>query len=253
MPAWRSCSRSFSATDASSAPPAEGGAASAEAAPLPCPPLPASGFIAGKSRTSRIEALSVRNMVSRSMPQPQPPVGARPCSNATQKSSSLTIASSSPAAVSAACAAKRSRWTKGLLSSVYALQSSFVATNSSKRSVTAGLERWYLARGDMTAGCSVMKAGDTHLVSSNSPTRLSTSRATVCGGLHGSIPAVAWTSSNRGTASAASSSAGDSNGHHGADSPSLDDEEEASWSSLSASRRPSNMGMRGHGGAKSMS
>lgn len=34
--------------------------------------------------------LSERNMVSRSMPAPQPPVGARPCSSATQKSSSCT-------------------------------------------------------------------------------------------------------------------------------------------------------------------
>mmetsp|Transcript_7498 Transcript_7498/g.9311 ORF Transcript_7498/g.9311 Transcript_7498/m.9311 type:complete len:326 (+) Transcript_7498:112-1089(+) len=54
------------------------------------------GFIVGKSRTSRMESLSVRNIVRRSMPMPQPPVGGRAYSIAVQKSSSLTIASSSP-------------------------------------------------------------------------------------------------------------------------------------------------------------
>lgn len=32
--------------------------------------------------------LLVKNIVRRSMPRPQPPVGGRPCSNAVQKSSS---------------------------------------------------------------------------------------------------------------------------------------------------------------------
>ena len=40
------------------------------------------GFIVGNSRTSRIEAASVRNMTRRSMPMPTPPVGGRPYSMA---------------------------------------------------------------------------------------------------------------------------------------------------------------------------
>ena len=48
------------------------------------------GFIAGKRRTSLIVALFVRNMAKRSIPQPHPPVGGRPYSMATQKSSSWT-------------------------------------------------------------------------------------------------------------------------------------------------------------------
>ena len=44
--------------------------------------------------------LSVRNMVSRSMPSPKPPVGGRPYSKAVQKFSSTYMASSSPAALS---------------------------------------------------------------------------------------------------------------------------------------------------------
>jgi len=43
---------------------------------------------------------SVRNMVKRSMPRPQPPVGGRPYSRALQKVSSISCASSSPAALS---------------------------------------------------------------------------------------------------------------------------------------------------------
>ena len=43
---------------------------------------------------------SVRNMVSRSIPRPQPAVGGRPYSRAVQKFSSTNIASSSPAALS---------------------------------------------------------------------------------------------------------------------------------------------------------
>lgn len=43
-------------------------------------------------------------------------------------------------------------------------------TKSSKRSVSPGLVRWYLARGDMISGWSVMKVGLTHLSSKKSPT-----------------------------------------------------------------------------------
>lgn len=42
---------------------------------------------------------SVRNMVTRSMPMPQPPVGGSPYSRAVQKVSSMNMASSSPAAL----------------------------------------------------------------------------------------------------------------------------------------------------------
>jgi len=47
-----------------------------------------SGFMAGKRSTSLMFHLLVRNIVSRSMPRPQPAVGGRACSSATQKSSS---------------------------------------------------------------------------------------------------------------------------------------------------------------------
>ena len=40
------------------------------------------GFIVGNSRTSRMEALSVRSMTRRSTPKPRPPVGGRPYSKA---------------------------------------------------------------------------------------------------------------------------------------------------------------------------
>ena len=47
-----------------------------------------SGFIAGKSSTSLMFALFVKNMVRRSTPMPQRPVGGSACSRATTKSSS---------------------------------------------------------------------------------------------------------------------------------------------------------------------
>jgi len=51
-------------------------------------------------KTALILLLSVRNMVSLSMPRPQPPVGGNPYSSDVQKFSSINIASSSPAALS---------------------------------------------------------------------------------------------------------------------------------------------------------
>ena len=48
------------------------------------------GFMAGKSRTSLMLFESVKNMVRRSMPIPQPPVGGKPYSSALQKFSSIT-------------------------------------------------------------------------------------------------------------------------------------------------------------------
>jgi len=56
------------------------------------------GFMVGKSRTSRIDAASVRNITRRSMPIPRPPVGGIPNSKARRKSSSISLASSSPLA-----------------------------------------------------------------------------------------------------------------------------------------------------------
>ena len=55
-----------------------------------------SGFICGKNKTSCIEALFVINIVNLSIPMPKPAVGGIPYSIALKKSSSKTIASSSP-------------------------------------------------------------------------------------------------------------------------------------------------------------
>lgn len=58
------------------------------------------GFIAGKRSTSLILFELVKNIVKRSIPTPQPPVGGKPYSKAVQKFSSTAWASSSPAALS---------------------------------------------------------------------------------------------------------------------------------------------------------
>jgi hypothetical protein len=60
----------------------------------------ATGFIAGNKSTSLMLLELVKNMVRRSMPTPQPPVGGRPYSRDVQKFSSTAWASSSPAALS---------------------------------------------------------------------------------------------------------------------------------------------------------
>merc|ERR1712093_769870 len=52
---------------------------------------------------------SVRNMVIRSTPIPQPAVGGRPNSSAVTKPSSISGTSSSPASLALACSVKRSR------------------------------------------------------------------------------------------------------------------------------------------------
>mmetsp|Transcript_11706 Transcript_11706/g.31544 ORF Transcript_11706/g.31544 Transcript_11706/m.31544 type:complete len:218 (-) Transcript_11706:1140-1793(-) len=142
------------------------------------------GFIAGNRRTSLIALLSVRNMIRRSIPRPQPPVGGKPYSRAVQKSSSVTIASSSPPAASCADRVKRSRCTIGLFNSVYALHSSRPQTKSSKRSVIPGSERWLFASGLIISGWSQINVGLTHSISRNSPTSLSSIRAVVSGGEH---------------------------------------------------------------------
>mmetsp|Transcript_12986 Transcript_12986/g.39307 ORF Transcript_12986/g.39307 Transcript_12986/m.39307 type:complete len:243 (+) Transcript_12986:683-1411(+) len=145
------------------------------------------GFMAGNSSTSLMLAVSVRSMVRRSMPMPQPAVGGSPYSRAEQKPSSISCASSSPASLSCACSAKRSRCTTGSFSSVYALASSRRFTNSSNRSVMPGLLLCHLARGDMSWGWSVMKVGLMQSTSRNSPTSLSSSLAGVCGGAQSSL------------------------------------------------------------------
>mmetsp|Transcript_8788 Transcript_8788/g.12285 ORF Transcript_8788/g.12285 Transcript_8788/m.12285 type:complete len:201 (-) Transcript_8788:1145-1747(-) len=140
--------------------------------------------MAGKSSTSLMLFLSERNIVMRSTPQPQPPVGGSPYSSAVQKSSSSTWASSSPAAAWRACSANRSRCTAGLFSSVYALHTSRWQMKSSKRSVSPGLLRWYLASGDISSGWSMMKVGLVMLSSRKWPTSLSSRRAAERGSGH---------------------------------------------------------------------
>lgn len=53
-----------------------------------CKSYSESGFIVGKSKTSRMDALSVSSITSRSSPKPRPPVGGIPYSSAVTKSSS---------------------------------------------------------------------------------------------------------------------------------------------------------------------
>jgi hypothetical protein len=48
--------------------------------------------------TSLMLVVSVKSIVMRSMPMPQPPVGGKPYSSAVQNVSSMNMASSSPAA-----------------------------------------------------------------------------------------------------------------------------------------------------------
>ena len=81
-----------------------------------CGFLLSSGFIAGNSSTSYTKRVNkhinhnyaptlmlqalVRNIVTRSIPMPQPAVGGRPYSSAVQNPSSTICASSSPASLS---------------------------------------------------------------------------------------------------------------------------------------------------------
>lgn len=123
-----------------------------------------------------------KNMVSLSTPSPNPAVGGNPHSSAVQNPSSINIASSSPCAFAFAYYSNNARCLYGSFNSVYALQISFLHTNASKRSVMKGLSRWNFARGDMIWGWSMMKAGEMHVSSRNSPTSLSRRRAVVVGG-----------------------------------------------------------------------
>mmetsp|Transcript_112275 Transcript_112275/g.194991 ORF Transcript_112275/g.194991 Transcript_112275/m.194991 type:complete len:340 (-) Transcript_112275:974-1993(-) len=190
------------------------------------------GFIAGNSSTSRMELLPVRNMVMRSMPMPHPAVGGRPYSRAVMKPSSMSIASSSPPDLSVIWASKRSRCTAGLFSSVYALHTSLVMTNSSKRSVRLwGSSRCHLASGDMMRGWSMMKVGLMQSHSRRSPTNRSSRRATVWGGGQSMLCFLHW-------ASKKALASGDSSG--GSFTPSF-------------SSKPGNILMRLNGGVKSIS
>ena len=76
------------------------------------------GFMAGNSNTSLMLSLLERNMVRRSTPNPNPPVGGRPCSKAVTKDSSITMASSSPALPSNACPMNSLCWMTGSFNSV---------------------------------------------------------------------------------------------------------------------------------------
>ena len=78
---------------------------------------PPSDFIVGKRSTSRIAGESVSSITILSMPNPMPPVGGIPIIRAFKKSSSIELASSSPAAFKASCASKRSLWSRGSFSS----------------------------------------------------------------------------------------------------------------------------------------
>ena len=91
-----------------------------------------------------MDAALVSNITRRSTPMPRPPVGGIPYSSAVRKSSSTSHASSSPAALSAACASKRWRWSIGSFSSENAFACSRPTIKSSKRSVYAGLSRHLL-------------------------------------------------------------------------------------------------------------
>lgn len=67
--------------------------------PAPPPsPVAFPGAPSGPLRTLMLLE-SVRNIATRSMPMPQPPVGGSPYSRAVQKVSSMNMASSSPAAL----------------------------------------------------------------------------------------------------------------------------------------------------------
>ena len=65
-------------------------------------------FIVGNNKTSLIAVEFVNNITILSIPNPIPPVGGIPISNAFKKSSSVVLASSSPCARSSSCALKRS-------------------------------------------------------------------------------------------------------------------------------------------------
>ena len=76
-----------------------------------------SGFIVGKRITSLMLTDSVISITSLSTPIPIPPVGGIPYSSAVRKSSSIILASSSPAARIASWCSKRFLWSIGSFNS----------------------------------------------------------------------------------------------------------------------------------------
>ena len=96
------------------------------------------GACAGRAARRGSRRESVSSMTSRSMPMPMPPAGGMPYSMRAQVVLVEPIASSSPASFAAICAAKRSRWSTGSMSSENALANSRPVMMSSKRSVSSG-------------------------------------------------------------------------------------------------------------------
>ena len=72
---------------------------------------------AGNRMMSRMLAESVSNIIKRSIPIPQPPVGGMPYSRARTKSWSKYMASSSPPSLAATWALKRAAWSSASFSS----------------------------------------------------------------------------------------------------------------------------------------
>lgn len=89
------------------------------------------GRIVGKARTSRICDAFVKSCTTRSMPIPQPAVGGKPNSKASQKAVSGSGTSMSPRYRSCACISNRRRCSRGSFNSSYALIISLRATKSS--------------------------------------------------------------------------------------------------------------------------
>mmetsp|Transcript_23741 Transcript_23741/g.58184 ORF Transcript_23741/g.58184 Transcript_23741/m.58184 type:complete len:258 (+) Transcript_23741:563-1336(+) len=146
----------------------------------PTPPRPYCCLSSGKAMTSRMDAEFVSSITSRSTPNPMPAVGGMPYSSAVTKSSSMSMGYSSAsysasaalplasaAARRAACVTlcvsiwdcSRRRCSTGSVSSLKLLASSRPTMNSSKRSVTPGLERCGLASGEISVGWSSTKVG----------------------------------------------------------------------------------------------
>ena len=104
-------------------------------------------------------AESVSSITILSIPNPIPPVGGIPYASAFKKSSSVWLASSSPAAASASCAAKRSLWSIGSFNSEYAFAISQPFINSSKRSVYSGASGFFFVSGEISTGWSITNVG----------------------------------------------------------------------------------------------
>ena len=109
-------------------------------------------LICGNNKTSRMESVWVRSIISRSIPIPIPPVGGMPYSSASMKSTSISEASSFPSSFSFNWARNRSRWSIGSFNSVKALAYSRLLMKSSNRSVKRGSWAFFLASGEISIG-----------------------------------------------------------------------------------------------------